>query len=73
MFKMPYFGQWVTVVGPKFVDEIARAPESILSFRKHFNDVSRSIEAFDSIKVSSKSSSNTSSAENSLMIKSIWP
>jgi hypothetical protein len=43
MFKMPVFGYWATVVGPKYVDEIARAPESSLSFRGFLNDVSRSL------------------------------
>ncbi|KIM21870.1 hypothetical protein M408DRAFT_333196 [Serendipita vermifera MAFF 305830] len=38
MFKMPFLGSWATVVSGKYVEEIARAPDSYLSFQEIAND-----------------------------------
>lgn len=38
MFKMPFFGQWITVASSRYIEEIIHAPESSLSFRQNLND-----------------------------------
>ncbi|CAG7850969.1 Ent-kaurene oxidase; AltName: Full=Cytochrome P450 503A1; AltName: Full=Cytochrome P450-4 [Serendipita indica DSM 11827] len=38
MFKMPFFGQWPTIVSGEYIKELARAPESHLSFQAMLNE-----------------------------------
>ncbi|KIM23342.1 hypothetical protein M408DRAFT_332370 [Serendipita vermifera MAFF 305830] len=38
MFRMPFYGSWATIVNGKYVEEIARAPDTYLSFHETFNN-----------------------------------